>query len=114
MAFQNVIGGGANAYLTATGIAAAGTTQGTATTLTGQDNEVSTVSANTGVIVHPLFAPGEEMTVFNAGANPLKVYPPTGLQINALPANTGFLLSPNTGVLLRCVSTTRIFGVLSA
>ena len=114
MALANVIGGGDGAGLTGTAISAAGTTQATATTLYAQENEVTTVAANAGVVMSPLFDPGEIMTVFNAGANPLKVYPPSGMQINALPANQAMLLSPNTGVLFRCVSTTRVFGVLSA
>ncbi len=114
MAIQNVIGGGAASGLTATGIVAAGTSQATATTLSAQDSEVTTVSSGTGVILNPLIAPSEEQTIFNAGANALKVYPPTGMQFNSLPTNTAIILATNTGLLLRCVSTTRIFGVLSA
>ena len=113
MAWQNTIGDGANS-LAATGISAAGTTQATATILLAQDNEVTTVASSSGVVVTNLLLPGENMTVFNAGANAVKVYPPTGVQINALGSNNGFSLSPNTGVMLRMVSTSRIFGVLSA
>ena len=113
MAWQNTIGDGANS-LTATSITAAGTTQATATILLAQDNEVTTVASGAGVVVTNLLLPGENMTVFNAGANAVKVYPPTGVQINALGSNNGFSLSPNTGVMLRMVSTSRIFGVLSA
>jgi len=114
MAIQNVIGGGEGAFLSATGITAAGTTQATATVLTAQDNEVTTVASGTGVSLSPFLSAGEELTVFNVGANPLKVYPFLGTQINALPVNTAMLLSPNTGVMFRGVSTTRVFGVLSA
>ncbi len=114
MGMQNVIGGGSGAGLVGTGISAAGTTQGTATTLLTQDSDVSTVASGAGVVISPLFAPGEEATVFNSGANPLKIYPPSGMQINALPTNSAMLLSPNTGVHFRCTSTTRIIGVLSA
>lgn len=113
MAFQNVIGGGAGAYLTETGITAAGTTQATATTLNAQENEVTTVAAGSGVSLHPLLVPGEIQTVFNAGANELKVYPASGVKINALTANLPMILPTNTGVLFRSVSTTRVFGILS-
>lgn len=114
MAIQNVIGGGANAGLTATSISAAGTTQATATQLTASDSEVTTVASNSGVVLSSLIAPGEQQSVFNAGLNALKVYPPTGMNFNSLPANSAITLATNTGVLLRCVSTARIFGVLSA
>lgn len=114
MAIQNWIGGGAAAFLSETGISAAGTTQATATTLRAQDSEVTTVASGAGVVLNPLFAPSEEMTVFSTGANALKIYPPSGMQINNLPANTAMSLSPNTGVLFHCVSTTRIIGILSA
>ena len=114
MALVNWIGGGDANGLTGTSISAAGTTQATATVLLAQDNEVTTVASGAGVVVSPLFNPGEEMTIFNAGANALTVYPRLGLKINALPVNAGFSLGTNTGVLLRCVSTTRIFGGLSA
>ena len=98
----------------ATSISAAGTSQGTATELTAADNEVTTVSAGAGVVLSSKLAPGDEQSVFNAGANPLKVYPPSGMKINSLAANASMNLAVNTGVLFKCVSTTRVFGVLSA
>lgn len=95
-------------------VSAAGTTQGTATELTAADNEVTTVAASSGVVLSSKLAAGDEQTVFNAGANPLKVYPPSGFKINSLPSNAAMTLATNTGVLFKCVSTTRVFGVLSA
>jgi len=97
-----------------TSLTAAGTTQGTALELGNADNEVTTAASGSGVILSSKIAPGDTQTVFNAGANAVKVYPPTGMRINALAANAGMLLSVNTGCLFQCVSTTRIFGVLSA
>ena len=44
----------------------------------------------------------------------MKIYPPSGMQINALAANAPMLLATNTGCLFKCVSATRVFGVLSA
>lgn len=98
----------------ATSVSAAGTTQGGATELTAADSEVTTVGSGSGVALSSKLAPGDEVSVFNAGANPLKVYPPSGMKINALTANAAMLLATNTGVYFKCVSTTRVFGVLSA
>lgn len=110
----NVIGGAEAAGLTATGVSAAGTTQATATQLYAEDSEVTTVASGAGVVMNALIQPGESQTVFNVGANPLKVYPPSGKSINAMSANAAMTLATNTGCLLKCISTTRVFGVLSA
>ena len=99
---------------TATSVSAAGTTQGTATELTAADNELTTVAAGSGVALASAIAAGDSQTVFNAGANAVKVYPPSGMKINALAANAPMLLATNTGCIFKCVSTTRVFGVLSA
>ena len=114
MALQNVIGDGDGAGLDETGITATGTTQATAYLLRAQNSEVTTVAAGSGVVVSNHLTAGRQQVIFNAGANALKVYPRTGTQINALPTNQAFYLAPNTGVLLQCVSSTRILGVLSA
>ena len=66
------------------------------------------------MVLNASIAPGDEQAVFNAGANAVKVYPPSGLKINALAADAPMLLAPNTACIFKCVSTTRIFGVLSA
>jgi hypothetical protein len=99
---------------TATSLSAAGTTQGTATELTATDNEITTVAANAGVILASKLAPGDEQTVYNAGANPLKIYPPSGMLIRPLSANTAMTLAVNSGCLFKCASTTIIYGILSA
>ncbi len=116
MALQNVIGGGTDTGLLETGISAAGTTQATATRIRAQNSDVSTVASGAGVILNELLPimPNTEQTVFNSGANQLKVYPPSGMQINGLTTNAAMSLAPNTGVLFKCVSSTRVFGVLSA
>ena len=95
-------------------VSAAGTTQGTATELTFADSEVTTVAAGSGVVLSSSATAGDTQSVFNAGANPLKVYPPSGFKINSLPANQAMTLATNTGCLFKFVSTTRVFGVLSA
>ncbi|MDO8707020.1 MAG: hypothetical protein Q7J84_18995 [Sulfuricaulis sp.] len=98
----------------ATALSAAGTTQGTATELGAACSEVTTVAAGAGVVLSASLAAGDEQSVFNAGANAVKVYPPSGFKINALAANAPMTLATNTGVIFKCVSTTRVFGVLSA
>ncbi len=97
-----------------TSVSAAGTTQGTATELTATDSEITTVAADSGVILHSSLSAGDQQTVFNAGADAVKVYPPSGMKINALSTNAAMLLAVNTGCLFKCVSSTRVFGVLSA
>ena len=99
---------------TESGISAAGTTQATATELTAADSEITTVAAGTGVVLNASLAAGDSQSVFNAGANAVRVYPPSGFRINALSTNAAMLLARNTGVIFKCVSSTRVFGVLSA
>ena len=97
-----------------TSLVAAGTTQGTATELVNADNEVITVASGSGVVLSSKGTAGDTQTVFNAGANPLKVYPPSGMSINSLTANLPMLLPVRTGCLFKFISSSRIFGVLSA
>lgn len=78
-----------------TGIAAAGTTQGTATQLKSEWNVVSTVPANSGVILAD-FGPGLSSLVFNTSATLLRVYPPVGGTIDALAANVPYQLAAGT------------------
>lgn len=99
---------------TGTSLSAAGSTQGTALELVNADSEVTTVAAGSGVVLSSMGSAGDTQTVFNAGANPLKIYPPSNKSINALTANAPMTLATNTGCLFKFVSSTRIFGVLSA
>lgn len=69
----------------ATGVAAAGTIQSTATPLTAEFNQVSTVGAGSGVILATSI--GVPTFIWNDGANALLVYPPSGAQINNLGSN---------------------------
>lgn len=69
-------------------VSAAGTTQGTATALTLDYNNVTTVAANSGVVL-PVSSAGRRITVKNNGANALTVYPASTGTIDALSANTG-------------------------
>lgn len=103
------ISGSVSASLTATG-----TTQGTALALVDGINYVGTVTSGTGVRLMSDGFPGDGIVIYNAGVNPLKVYPQTGGQINGLPANTGFTLNLKTVVECKCYSATQWLAVLSA
>ena len=74
-------------YSTVTGISAAGATQGTATALLSDVNNVTTVAAGSGVILTTT-AVGSYITVLNSGANALLVYPPVGGTIDGQATNT--------------------------
>lgn len=75
-----------------TGLAGAGATQGTATQLSKDFNVVSTVASGTGVKL-PVSSGGHKITVFNTGANTLRVYPSTGSQINNGGVNGAYQLA---------------------
>ncbi len=94
-------------------ISAAGTTQGTATTLTAGINVITTAGASSGVILGNTER-GDEYDILNLGANAVTVYPPTSGQINNLSANTGFTLATNTAVKCRKFTATRWMAFLSA
>lgn len=78
----------------ATGIAAAGTTQATATALGSNDwNSIVTVNAGTGVQLVAMQV-GQSQTVYNnGGGNALKVYPQSGQAIDAGAANAAYSLA---------------------
>lgn len=81
------------------GIAAAGTTQGTATTISYTLNRVDTVASGTGVKNLATEAAGFKRTVQNNGANDLKWYPFLGslFYVNgtgAMAANAPITIAP--------------------
>lgn len=96
-----------------TAISAAGTTQGTATALTNTLNGLGTVAAGTGVVLYAGSA-GDCQLVYNGGANPVNVYPPSGARINQMATDVPHLLPINTAAEYWFLSTTQVVGVLSA
>lgn len=118
---KNIMGGGfswmqaqaVNGPAIAPTVTAAGTTQGTATALTADINFISTAPANSGVILYA-GTKGDSQIVYNGGANPVLVYPPTGSKINQVSANTGVVLPTNTFCEYFIVSSTQIIADLSA
>ena len=99
---------------TSFGLTATGTTQATALELIAQYNEVTTTASGTGVVLNDELAYGDEQTVYNGGANPLTVYPPSAMKINSLSTNAGMLLGVKTTCRFSWASETRIIGTLSA
>jgi hypothetical protein len=67
-------------------VVAAGATQGTATALSGQISDVTTVPAGSGVVL-PAAVAGQQNLVCNDGVNQLLVYPASGATIGALATN---------------------------
>lgn len=75
------------------GLVASGTTLADALSLVADWNSFGTVAAGTGCKILPL-KPGNDIQVFNAGANSISIYPPTGAdQIDALGAGQPFVLA---------------------
>jgi hypothetical protein len=97
----------------AAGLSGAGTTQGTATAITKQTNEFTTVAAGTGGIL-PSPEQGEFICVANAGANALSVYPASGHSINALAANAAFSLAAGKNAMFWAATATKWYANLSA
>jgi hypothetical protein len=64
-----------------------------ATPVSAVINRFTTVAGSGDSAILPLSAPGAQLTVINAGAQPLNVFPQTGEAINALSANTAFSVS---------------------
>ena len=96
----------------APGLTATGTNQATAYAITAADNEFTTVASGTGAILYA-GSPGDEQWVYNAGANALTVYPPSGSNLNSLTTNAGAQIPTNTACTFKCMTSTRWVGVLS-
>lgn len=107
-----LVGGPAQAV--SAGLTAAGTNQGTALSLTASLNTVTTVAANTGVVLYSAQVNGPPQVVYNGGANTLNVYPPTGGNINQLAANTPIILPINTAATFWRATSTQWVGSRSA
>ena len=82
------------------GLTAAGTTRADALQLAKQVNRITTAAASTGVIL-PVGVIGMIIYVFNAGANPVKVYASASETIDGTAGSTGVTLTNA----LRCTYT---------
>jgi len=95
------------------GLSAAGTTQGTATAITKQTNQFTTVAASSGAIL-PSPEQGEFIFIANAGANALSVYPASGHSINALANNAAFSMAVGKNALFWAATASKWYAFLSA
>ena len=92
----------------ATAISAAGTTQGTATTLAKLAvHMIGTCASGAGVVLSASGTPGDDVWIFNGGANQCLVYPPSTAKFNALATNAAFILPINTNCVCKAVSATQ-------
>ena len=105
-----IAGGCSFANLTAPvapSVAAAGTTQGTATTLpplAGQIHPVTGANGTNGVILSAQDAVvGRRVYIANMANAVLTIYPPSGGHIGGLGANAGFVSTANHGVCMVCI-----------
>lgn len=96
------------------GLSAAGTIITDATDLLATVNVVTTVAAGSGVQL-PSMMIGDQVEVYNNGANALKIYPDQStVAINQVTAGGSVSLAVNTGMMFRKTSSTQIWAFLSA
>lgn len=103
----NIVGDVASA-LTATG-----TSQATAYACSAIINEFTTTASSTGALL-PVTAPGDDVFIYNGGAQTLSVYGQTGESIQNGSANAAFSVATNKGAWFKKVSTTRFAAILTA
>ena len=97
-----------------TGVAAAGTTAATATTLTADHTLVETCTASANGVILRAGSARELKTVFNGTTTAsCYVYPPSGAAFNGQTANDGILVPPGHGAMFFYFSSTKI-GVIGA
>lgn len=96
------------------GITAIGATQVTAYAVGAVNSHFTTVAASTGAILPVATAVGEELRIFNYGANSLSVYPPVGGKCNNGVINTAVALAANTmGLYVAVRDTAGVFNGLN-
>lgn len=94
-----------------TSVSAAGTTQATATILTGDWSKVSTVGALAGVVLVEAPFPSPKGVMNAAAANELRVYPWSGAAFNGRTVNDPLVLPVGRAALFVCLSSTDIFAI---
>jgi hypothetical protein len=95
-------------------VAFAGGGQANATVLPADINRVSTVATAADSTKLPKAVPGLDVTVYNAGANSMNVFPLTGDNINALAANAAFAVAAGKNVQFGCAVAGTWHAILSA
>lgn len=77
-------------------VSAAGATQATATALTSALNVVTTCTEAASGVLLPVNDIGDSITVCNATANNVRVYPPVGGTLAGGTANVPYTMAPNS------------------
>ena len=100
---------------TVTALTAAGTTQGTATTITASHAIFTTVTSSAYGGILKLLDAGEESWVANADTvEPLYIYPPSGCQFNGRTANLHAVIPAGKSACFKFINSTQIIAVISA
>ena len=89
-------------------VSAAGTTQGTATSIANDIIVVTTASASQGVIL-PASVPGVQIVIINTTAVAVNVYPPSGGQVDSLGTNIAFSLPTNGKIMFMATTNTQYY-----
>ena len=98
----------------ATGLTAAGTSISDALDLNATNNYIATCASGAGVQL-PSMQLGDEVWVYNGGANQCLVYPDqTTVAINQLGVGNAMILQQYTAVIIFGISTTQVSAFLSA
>lgn len=94
--------------------ALAGGGQAGATAITAQITRFATVATAGDSSILPASAAGLEITVINAGAASMNVFPATGDKINALSANSAFAIASGKTATFFCATAGQWHSILSA
>lgn len=92
-------------------VVAAGTTQGTATTV---QTGYAMVTSGTGGVILTANGVGDSQVVYNSSGSSITVYPPSGAKLNSLATNAGMILANNTLAEFYQVSATQVLVNMSA
>lgn len=95
----------------ASGLTATGTSATDALPLTDV-NEFTTVASSTGALLPAGASPGDQVTLYNIGAQTLTVYPPTGETINNA-ASSYTVATTKVGIFTKVSNTRWCAGVLA-
>ena len=96
----------------ATGLTAAGTTQGTATTATADHIEVTTVTSSDYGVILKAGSAGQDRSVINADATEvLYVYPWSGAAFNGQTADAPLALPAGRAAWFKILSPTKIVAI---
>lgn len=79
--------------------------------LTKNMNVITTASSNPSGVTLPTPLVGQEFYVFNRGANPVNIYPPSGATINSLAVNTSIQVASGGWISFRSSAVTQFYSL---